>query len=369
MDQLTDRLVTGLGPEDLRREAAARRTERWADREFLQVVTVNPRCRYCGTRRIDASQARALKLTPGNVAYIGNVMACGLVWGCPVCGAKIRFTRAGEVLQVLAGNLSAGGGSLFLTSTVPHSGHHRLAPLVETVTRGWNSASSFRAGRTLFADLGINGYVRALEVTHGWKNGWHPHLHIALLLSEPTTQALADELHDRFFPLWRDAITAAGLAAPTAEHGVDVRQVTHVAGIADYLSKVEGADAFSREIVYANHKKGRNGNRSYAQILRDARLTGDMDDVALINEYERAMKGRRLVQMSRGLKARWLVEEKTDQEIASEVVGGETLMLIDEGMWRALRRERGSIAELLNVTEVGGAEAAKQFVWKVMGKA
>lgn len=366
MGQLTDGLDTSLGVEDLAAGYRSRRAERFADREYLARISSLPRCRVCGSRMIDATAGSDLKRSSGGVCHLTNFMLCGSAWACPVCSAKIRFTRAGEVLQVLAAALAEGHGELFATQTIPHGLHQALKPLIDGVTKAFHASLKGRPGRQLKADFGVTGYVRALEVTHGYVNGWHPHLHTVFITEEPTTPSTASEFRHALYPLWCNAVTALGFGKPNATHGVDVQRVHDVDGLSSYLAKIENPEGVSRELVWSDRKKGRNGNRSYFQIVGDARRNGDLTDVPIIHEHEAATRRKRIVDMSRGLKARYSLVERTDEDIAAEEIGGETLLHIDTGLVRLLVKQRGAVAELLDRAETGGAVAAKQFLDTVL---
>jgi hypothetical protein len=125
------------------------------------------------------------------------------------------------------------------------------------------------------------------------------------------------------------------------------------------LAKVEGA---AMELTYADRKKGRNGSRSPQQILRDARTDGDSADRSLINEYEKVTKGRRMLTMSRGLKAQYLVDEIDDKEIVEANVGGELLHQISGTTWQELVRVKGATSRLLRIVIDDGLDEAISYI-------
>ena len=47
-------------------------------------------------------------LVQGDVAHYAGLPACGSVWACPVCAAKILDTRAAEIASAAAGWDQAG---------------------------------------------------------------------------------------------------------------------------------------------------------------------------------------------------------------------------------------------------------------------
>ena len=58
-------------------------------------------------------------LTNGKAFYHG-LMACGSVWTCPVCAAKIAERRRLELKQAIEAAKVKGFGVYFVTLTIPH---------------------------------------------------------------------------------------------------------------------------------------------------------------------------------------------------------------------------------------------------------
>lgn len=114
-----------------------------------------------------------------------GVHSCTCVHLCPVCWARRRIQERAEI--VFAGGLwlAAGAGLATASLTVPHEVGEPLA----TVTARVDSLADYlRAGRARaeLRDLfGVEAILRASEVTHSWRSGWHPHQHLLLWLREP----------------------------------------------------------------------------------------------------------------------------------------------------------------------------------------
>ena len=118
-----------------------------------------------------------------------GVKICGNVWGCPVCAARISQKRRGEMNDLLAWGREKSLIPVMLTLTARHGRGDRLADLLQGMKkrrrRGFVSGKEWRR-------LPVVGTVTATEVTHGTRNGWHPHFHeIVLIKASNEAEALA----------------------------------------------------------------------------------------------------------------------------------------------------------------------------------
>ena len=122
--------VTGEGidretGEILARPPQAGRAERWALKSVVNRLLPGERVSKCmilrapvpgqGLASIEVHKGR----THGKAFYHG-LMACGSVWTCPICAAKIAERRRVELQQALDAAKAKGWGIHFVTLTVPH---------------------------------------------------------------------------------------------------------------------------------------------------------------------------------------------------------------------------------------------------------
>jgi hypothetical protein len=127
--------------------AQKRRNSRYALRDVLREITQLPRVAGCGRRRITATQEPEVRLrTDQNrrVAHFARVQLCGRVWVCPVCGPRIRQTRAQDLDMACARWLDRHGtGSvMLLTLTVPHDYGESLKRVVDRVRSAFGALSA-----------------------------------------------------------------------------------------------------------------------------------------------------------------------------------------------------------------------------------
>ena len=182
---------------------------------------------------------------------------------------------------------------------------------------------------------------------------------------------------DGMFSRWSAGLVRAGLPAPTREHGIDVQELDLTAP--DRL--VEGTTAWARyiskglatEATLGATKEAKGPNRTILQLMRDALLptvyedldgnkveTVDVTARERFAEYEAAIKGRRQLTWSQGLRQEAKLEtERTDEEIAADDLDGEDVAVIPRESWRAVQPRA---VELLSVTESDGPEAARRWL-------
>lgn len=171
-------MATGV---DLRAAVAAPE-RRWAHdlRAKLQTVTGLENFRQCGEPW--AREVRVVMAPTGETRRHG-IHSCTCVWVCPVCWSRRRIQERAEIAY--AGGLwfAAGAGLATGVLTVPH---HAGEPLEAVLGRLEDHVAGLRSGaaRERLAGFGVDGILRATEITHGL-NGWHPHIHLLFWLREP----------------------------------------------------------------------------------------------------------------------------------------------------------------------------------------
>jgi hypothetical protein len=253
----------------------------------------------------------------------------------------------------------AGASVYLLTLTVPHKRWERCAKVltgVRLAVRKFNSGG--RSMKRLLERHGYIGQIRALEVTHG-DNGWHPHLHLLLLLDgHPAPEELADLLRG----YWRRACIKAGLEAlPSDEHGLTVQDGSRA-------SKYVGKWGIEHEMTKAHVKRGGRGGRTPWELLEAAAL-GDEEAGELWKEFALAFKGARQLFWSEGLKALCGVADLDDQAVVEqEEQPADPVLVAFDGLTWGLLRRHGRLSRVLDHAEEGGAAAVHRYVAKVRGQ-
>lgn len=356
------------------------RRERLDDRYFLWSMSNLGRLRSCGRKRIDPGGSVGVVVKEG-VAHFTGIATCASIHACPVCAPKIRAERANEIERAVNRWRHVHGGHvLFLTMTIPHDAGDRLDPVFSAVADGFRKVLGGSSWLRDRKDFGIHGVIRSIEVTVG-QNGWHPHLHAVLFvdryLSDLELHTLQGLLHGR----WASSAKRHGFAPSTvkqlhgfASHGT--RLLRGDAGgeaLGKYLATITDETGRKRslgnELARHDMKQGRRSGRTPWQLLHDLKgLAGsDLDeqyerDLALWHEYEKATKGRRAITWSRGLKSLLLVEERSDEEIAAELLGGEEVARIGRYAWASLVKRRYGFSAVLDAAERHGAAGVYEYL-------
>ena len=359
--------VTGEGidletGELLARSPQSARAERWALKSVVNKLLTGDRVSKCMVLRAPIpgrglSQIEVHKGQTHGKAFYHGLMACGSVWTCPICAAKIAERRRVELQQALEAAKAKGWGIHFVTLTVPHGigdDLHEILGKLSTALKKLSGNAPFKKAKAQ-TGLQIYGYIRAQEVTYG-VNGWHPHFHLLVFTQGDMGSSIVRYCYDK---AWRSACVASGLPEPHQVHGCTVQDGRFAA---QYVSKWGIED----EMTKANAKRGKRHGLSPWGLLR-AVLDGNAPEIApeaaaaLFRLYAHAFKGRRQLHWSVGLRAKLLPEqvELSDQQIVERPDDERAVLLAELSTddWKAIRRVHGQAA-VLEAAERGKDELA-----------
>jgi hypothetical protein len=380
-----------------RREAKVGRytllTRMWNDDVTLERVA---KCRRVG---VVAGGQVGLRVDSGAAGFSG-LSKCGSVWSCPVCAAKIARERGMELEQVLTWAVDQGHTVAMLTATVQHHSGHQLGDTWDAVQYAWSTWTSSRkytgesheaygerlakwetdrargwAGsrkrkrpvraigwRERYGEL---GWARAVEVTAMGDNGWHPHLHVVLVFEGQLSGDLVRAAVDEMFPTWQRALRREGFDAQqygsnadgSQGGALDVRVSTEetAAGLADYFTKF-----VALEITGAVNKKGRSKGLTPFQLAQAAFIDGDADAYEAWAIWTRVSRGRRQLTWSKRLRElAGLSDERSDEEIADDVIGDADELILPVETWAVVKWEQ---VQLLLAAEDGGVLGAIRWL-------
>lgn len=286
-------------------------------------------------------------------AHFGGLMACGSVWVCPVCAARIMERRRLELAGALADHPEL--TPVMVTVTLQHDRGDALGDLMGALKDGLRFVRAGRGWQDLAQRLGLVGSVTATEITHGNASGWHPHLHVLLLFTSAPSEAdiaavqafVADKFGAYLARVGRWSSPIYGVQAQRAD-----------AGAGSYLAKWGAPE----ELTKANAKTGKAGGLSPWGLLL-AYSGGNEHAGALFLDYADATKGRRVLSYSKGLRALLGLEsEQTDAEIAAaeSAPGAVILASLTPYQWRRVLANDAR-AELLTVASAG--DVAALWAW------
>ena len=273
---------------------------------------------------------------------------------------------------------------VLITLTLPHTVADDLEKMCDVISDAWRYCLTGSFREKLRTQFGLVGTIKATEITRG-SNGWHPHLHVLGFVNRSAYEAkkvrvpgqpgspqyYAESLQSALYARWSQRIVKHGYARPSKQHGVDVEVMPDIERAAKalslYLTKTEKADTKEKgvsslafELTNSQGKLAMKGGVTFWQIidrlavLQDRKRANenqwatDADKAewfelkCLHNEYVYAMRGRRMLGWSNGLKDRLGIDELTDEEIAIEENEGEpeeteaTLGFLSLSTWRTI---------------------------------
>jgi len=277
------------------------------------------RLNNCLRLRQKGQQVQVWKSNEHKTTSYAGLQTCGSVWRCPVCAAKIAERRRVEIMAAMAAHKAAGGRITMLTLTAPHQVKDNLADLLKKQAKALNYFWTDRAAKGAFAEMGIIGQIRALEVTHGRKsalnNGWHPHYHVLQFGGvgvdlKPFDVFQKDDWEDLLYQRWAVCCVRAGLGEPSRAHGLKLDSGDKAA---KYVSKWGLED----EMTKGHTKKALHGETPFDFLRAYLAHKTDKQAAALFIEFAQTFEGKRQLHWSKGLKKRYAIGEKTDEEISA----------------------------------------------------
>lgn len=335
---------------EVARHAEIRRT-RWQLRDIAADV-VGGRVCHCGKKVVPHKEV-VVRRKDGKT-YYSNLRACGSVWICPVCSAKISKLRADELRKGIETWLSQGNTLTMLTLTVRHERSDDLQDLQERMAKAQRWFYSGRWYQTLKEKHNIAGSVRNLECTWGYQSGWHPHSHV-LLFSQ--TDLDPQTLYDR----WQQACSKYNLYASWEAFHEGVSTANQAA--ADYLLNLEKSSwSAAEELTFAHYKTAKDRFTPY-DLLRQVKETGEAIFADKFEEFAKAYKGKRQLYWSKGLRDLLkLGQDQTDEALANkEDESNEIILSIPRPIWRYILRANLRL-EILEWLETYGVAYVEDFL-------
>lgn len=327
------------------------------------------RCMLCAS---PGDAGVKLRYSPARrTAHLAGLIVCGSVWICPVCAARVSERRRGEVGRAVEWVSAHGMRMILVTHTLSHRVSDSLEVSLAALNGAYRRMAQTTGYRAFRASYGLTHSIKAMEVTWGAGNGWHPHLHV--LWAAPVGVDAA-RLRQGLVACWRQALRhyrhESGRAySASSAHGVDVR-VTF-GDVQDYVSKMGRSWQVEDELTKANSKRGRLDRMTPFDLVRSVRDGGDEGHADLFREYAAAMKGTHQLRWSPGFKQLVGVVDRTDAELAADPLDDDqlawTLHLLSDADWAAVRYF-DKRAELETVGDRGDRAAVLAFLAELQAR-
>lgn len=328
----------------LERTAQEYRALRFAMKAVVNRLFPHSETSKCCRARIPDKKVKILKDKVYQKAFYAGLRKCCSVWLCPVCAAKIAERRAAELQACIDQAKVLGWFVYLLTATTPHGIGDDLKIVLDRLLKAWHSVNRNRSGQFVKDILQIEGTIRALEVTHGDKNGFHPHLHVLVFSRLNLTP---NALTTLYRPLWQDCCVKAGLPRPDDYHGLNVQSAEMAAA---YVAK--GMWGMPQEMTkgYQKTSKSEKGMTPWGFLMQVVE-NGSKRFERLFYVYAEAFKGKKQLSPSMGLYEKLGVKELSNEELtAIEEESASVLSEITDDQWRSVLFTK-SEAPLLDLAE------------------
>jgi len=343
-----------------------RRDLRFRLRSTLWDITECRGTRACGIVRHkrggDSSASGSgvrLHRTKQGTAYMTGTQTCGK-HHCPVCAPKIAEERRRECEAIMIAADAEGCGAYSGLATVPHTARHSLAETKGILREGFRHLWSGGIASRIRERFGIIGLIRTWDITFG-ESGWHPHVHFILVTDRLLDFAEVDELENALYERWKGFVEDKGLGTP-AKHLCRIDPIygaSEATATVRYLTK-----AATFDITRHDMKSAREGHLSPFEILDVFSRYGDESMLNLWHEYEAEMKGVRRFYITPGLRKRFGVSGRSDEEIAADEAIDEAVESVEltREQWHRLQCNRQYVPYILQVTATHGVEAATRMI-------
>ena len=354
-------------------DSMAGRLQRFMLQSVTRKLLPESRTNNCLRVRQGGKQIQVHKSIQYGTASYSGLQTCGSVWACPVCAAKIAERRRAEIIAAMAAHNAAGGCVHMLTLTAPHQRGDDLGELLANQAKALNAFWNDRQVKAVLWEMGTVGQIRALEVTHGRKsphnNGWHPHYHVLLfnglephlMRFDSLLQVEMQEWTLRLYQRWAAVCVNAGLGEPSLQHGLKLDDGSHAA---KYVSKWGLED----EMTKGHTKKALHGETPFDFLRALLENPDDKQAAALFIEFAQTFKGKHQLHWSRGLKKRYAIGEKNDDDLAQEKEDDFAVWLgnITMDQWRDVLAVEGR-GSVLSIAAHAGWPAVLEYLEGIKG--
>ena len=276
---------------------------------------------FCGNILADASSV--MRTDKYNSIINTHIAHCSSVWLCPVCSSIIQSKKADDVQKAIGWANDNDYKVAMVTFTASHNVKMPLIEFGEKLQKAYEMMmKNIRKSRKKYEI----GNIKGVEFTHSYKNGWHKHYHVILILKK---ECNVEAYFQTIKKSWETACVKNGLLDSTNEKAVsDFREhyvniVKSAKEISNYVNKSSKewtlADEMSKSVLKIGHN---NEHRTPFQILCDIATTKDKKqrykDIDVFVEYMLYTYGLHQQDWSNGLKDAVGILDLSDEEIIEE---------------------------------------------------
>ena len=238
-------------------------------------------------------------------AHYTGLVHCGNAICCPVCASNIATARGNEIKIAVPAWLgeSSDNTCFMVTLTFAHQLSDCLSDLLQQFKTArenfWRNGSVKR----YLKRAGVVGRITSTEIQFSDAFGWHPHQHV-LCFARRSFDVSANVLQKYYLSALHDA----GLSGL---NGIALN-VTECLDVGSYLCK----SGISREMTAGHLKQGRGAGHYSPMQLAFESAEGASWATDRFFELFLAVRGMHSLYWSRGLKARFGIVDRTDEQVA-----------------------------------------------------
>ena len=322
---------------------------------------------FCGNILADASSV--MRTEKYNSIINTHIAHCASVWLCPVCSSVIQSKRTTEVQKAIDWAKGNNYQVAMVTYTSSHNVKMSLVEFGQQLQKAYEMMmKNIRKSRKKYEI----GYIKGVEFTHSYRNGWHKHYHVILILKK---ECDVDAYFQTIKKSWETACIKNNLLDATNEKAVsDFREhsvniVKSAEEISSYVNKSSKewtlADEMSKSVLKIGHN---NEHRTPFQILSDIATTKDKKqrykDIEVFIEYMLYTYCLHQQDWSNGLKDAVGIRDLSDEEIIEETEDtAEFIAGLTVAHWHLIRSKYQRIQYFRAAKE--GYEALKAFFNKL----
>jgi len=244
-----------------------------------------------------------------------GIITCKSVWTCPVCADSITARRRDEVRDVLNGYQYQEQGYVYMLAlTLPHTREQRLRDVAGALKQSWNKFVQSGAYPKIKNEIGLQGYIKTMEMTVNTGAGWHPHFHCLFFVKHELTEQARLDIEQRLYDRWALLVEKQGMGKCNRSifqftRALNPEQAT------DYALKGN----LSSEMTGWHKKHAKGGGYTPFALLDVIRTSNNPKKVkwakGLFREYGDYVKGSRYTTYSKSLKNTYGIRDDNDEEL------------------------------------------------------
>lgn len=355
-----------------RPSAKPKKEKTLADREYLWQMKkaageiFGGSTQNCGCTLSFGANAAGISRT-GEQFHFNNVVTCKNTWLCPSCSVKIKAKRAAEIKTIfqaaekrdieLKNEGKQGLCHAHIILTTRHKSHETAKEVIERLLKkSWRKIQDCREWKKQKID-----FIRTVEITYSFNNGWHPHLHF-YATSEQRFEELESFFNGWLVPKW---------IALNENNTLPENQQIHNAAQIDYRTNLQTyiGKELSLELTQSNNKRARGEGLTPFGMLHEIinpqteYSNGEIAHFEMkLKEYQKAIRSVKQTHYSKGIFEKYLSVEKTDEDLINEIEDTQQVLTISGDLFYTICRKHAQAMTLYSYQLIGVSGVIRKLI-------